>query len=155
LPGNWTVEHVRRERQATDHEHTLPHNMAAGLERVQAPKVIIVEDDDWYAPGYLSATERRLDEYDLVGEGQALYVLLTPPHVKCMNNMGHASWAAMGFKGAALEFVRAFVPTFRDAFLDLHTWRNFHGSKKVYPPAARRRVGGPPNPFGPRLAPSV
>jgi hypothetical protein len=57
-------------RPPSDLRQTLPENMLAGLDRLEklgADAVVIMEDDDWYAAGYVEFMLDRLQEYDLAG----------------------------------------------------------------------------------------
>jgi glycosyltransferase involved in cell wall biosynthesis len=124
--------HVRREKKPDDPKHTLPMNLAAGIRAAKSDKVLVMEDDDWYSPIYVETMTKRLDEADLVGDNRTIYYR----HGfgwKCLNNRGHASLAATGFKGkVVLDQVVDFCERIREAFIDLHMWRHCRGTKKIY-----------------------
>jgi hypothetical protein len=118
-------------------EHTLARNLLTALEHLGpgwAGELCMIEDDDWYAPDYLATMDRRLDEVDLVGEGNALYYRLDIPGYRWMGNMHHASLAATAVKGAAVKQMKTLCwRMIGQPAIDLALWRTFDGSKRVFP----------------------
>lgn len=59
--------HIKREKQKDEPRHTLAHNLLAALPHVEAPRIAIFEDDDWYGSKYLSNTVARIDDHGVSG----------------------------------------------------------------------------------------
>jgi len=45
----------------------LLNNLWTGLQHARYPKILFVEDDDWYDPTYIEIMDALLDKHDLVG----------------------------------------------------------------------------------------
>lgn len=108
IPG---TKHIRREPRKDDPKFTLDMNIEAALPHITGDKILIIEDDEYYAPGYVDAMSRRLDQYEVVGIMNSRYYHL-PTGGVCINpNTGHASLAQTGFRGS-------FLPTFEALVLE-------------------------------------
>jgi hypothetical protein len=66
-------EYIRREPTESDYTHTLCLNLEKALAAVKYDKIIIMEDDDWYAPTYIEYMSKLLDKADLVGFGNLIF----------------------------------------------------------------------------------
>lgn len=75
VPLNFTGTHdyYRREPTEKDYLHTLCLNLPIALDKVKYDKVIIMEDDDWYDPIYISYMSQLLDKSDLVGFSSLIF----------------------------------------------------------------------------------
>ena len=88
--GSWTIDYARR--SPSSDVCTLQDNLLEALQRVDAPKILIMEDDEWYSPEYVAQMSSALDWADLVGEKNARYY-----------NVGSRRWhQAEGGTGASL-----------------------------------------------------
>lgn len=72
----------------------------------EGAKVIVMEDDDWYAPNYLEKMATALDSCELAGVIPALYYNLKTGKIRDMGNKAHASLSATAMTGDALEYFR-------------------------------------------------
>lgn len=83
-------------------KNTLSSNLLLALEwcrrSMYAQKIIFMEDDDWYAPCYVSVMRAALDRSDIVGEGNARYYNLRTRQWQYMGNTSHASLAQTGIR---------------------------------------------------------
>jgi len=84
------------------HHNTLARNLLVGLRRVRFSKVVIWEDDDYYAPAWLEECSRRLDQAELVGEAQTRYYHLPNRRCQVLENKEHASLFQTALRGAVL-----------------------------------------------------
>ena len=130
-PG-WELEVVRPEPYWQPGQNTQARNLRTGLDRVRghAP-VLIIEDDDHYAPTWLSAAAAALEHADLVGETRARYYNVATRHWREHGNETHASLCATGVTGAAVEMLRGccLVPT---QFIDILLWSRYQGARELF-----------------------
>jgi hypothetical protein len=137
----WDVLHIRREPHWQPGENTLAANLLCGLSALpKAARVVVIEDDDQYAPWWLSRCDEWLEMADLVGESHALYRNVVTGAEKAMGNDRHASLCSTAIKGPALDALRHSAE--QGALgIDLRLWRDFEGSKALYPPEPRGVTG--------------
>lgn len=124
----WQIVHVRPEPFWKPGQNTQSRNLLSGLD-LCSDRIAIVEDDDQYAPEYLSTIDRWLDDDDLVGEGGSVYRNLKTGNVKECNNTRHASLCSTAVKGGAAGWLREACES-GEKFIDIRLWKN---PGKVYP----------------------
>lgn len=124
----WDVLHIRPEPLWTG-QNTQARNILAGLDHV-TDRVVIVEDDDQYAPWWLSQCDAWLDKHDLAGEGQSVYVNLKTGRRMQFKNMAHASLCQTSVKGCGINALKEACQT-KEKFIDIALWRSMSGV--VYP----------------------
>ena len=115
-------------------EITYPtHDLLKGLAAVDpADNLVIIEDDDWYAPDWLTTVAAELQHAELVGEHRARYYNVQQRRGRQLVNTGHASLCSTAMRGSALlDFADACRS--RPKFIDLELWRR---------PRDRRLFGG-------------
>lgn len=133
---DWAT-YVRRVPHPADPPHTLSSNMIAALEHVTCDKVLIFEDDDWYAPDYAKFLLPFLDDHDLVGLNVIRYYLLREAQWKTGTPPRHTAFAQSGFcRGHAwdhlLAVCRTNFPEVRErGVLDRYWWHSFEGKKHL------------------------
>lgn len=121
--AGWTVEVVRPQPFWEAGQNTQARNLAAGLEWIDSDEsVAIIEDDDWYAPGYLADVAKWLSRRPLVGECRARYFNLTTGKGRQLNNDRHASLCSTAVRGEGLRALRQAVAK-ADTFIDMTLWR--------------------------------
>jgi hypothetical protein len=131
------VTYVRREPHPADPPHTLSSNLLAALDHVTCDKVLIFEDDDWYAPGYAEFMLPFLEDHDLVGLNNIRYYLLRAAMWKTGTPPRHTAFAQSGFRrGHAwdhlLAVCRTNFPEVRErGVLDRYWWHSFEGNKHL------------------------
>lgn len=123
--------------------HPLARNVLAGLKllRDDAP-VIVMEDDDYYGPDYLSGIARMLldSHAEMCGFTPARYYHVGARRYKDMGNATHASLAQTAFHGpAALAKLRE-VAARGGPYLDRSMWAEFNGRKALVPTPAGHHV---------------
>lgn len=125
--AGWTIDVVRPTPHWEPGQNTQARNLAAGLEVIPADASVVVwEDDDYYAPGYLADVAKWLVRHELVGESHARYFNVATGRGKAMNNMRHASLCSTAMRDGALRSFRKAV-TQADKFIDMTLWRSFPG----------------------------
>lgn len=111
--------------------HTLSRNLIAGLEKIKelsADLVMVIEDDDWYAPNYIESMRewfwhgipRRL----IVGERDTIYY-----HVGCRQyrqnwHPGHASLCSVSFHVDIIDKIISIAGSCRNTGIDFAIFRN-------------------------------
>ena len=127
----WTLVHVRPEPYWQPGQNTQARNLLAGLAAISPnERVVIIEDDDHYAPDWLTHVAAQLDRAELVGETCARYYNVAKRVGRQLNNAGHASLCATAMRGRALQTFRQVCRPGRQ-FIDLDLWK-LHPSRHLF-----------------------
>jgi len=122
------VEYIRREPQSNDPKHTLMVNLLKAFSLIKGDKIIIIEDDEYYAPEYLAGMVARLAYYEMVGIKNNKYYHLPSGGYCTHSNGGHASLAQTAFRATLLPTFKRCLDMRSQQFLDIRLWRrNRHG----------------------------
>jgi len=129
----WTVEIVRPDVKWAPGLNTQATNLLEGIDRLTAEaRLVIIEDDDCYAPEYLDRVNVWLDTAQLVGECAARYYQMGSGKYRQLSNRSHASLCSTAMRGRlALDLFRQECRR-QDKFIDLGLWRKFIGTKALY-----------------------
>lgn len=116
-----SVQYVRREPRPDDPQQTLILNLKTAVPLIKGDKVMIIEDDEYYAPEYLEEMALRLDQHEVAGIARAKYYHLPTGGYQQIANTKHSSLAQTGFRSS-------FVPKFSeiwegDPSLDMRIWQ--------------------------------
>ena len=128
----WELEVVRPEPLWQPGQNTQSRNLLVGLDQVRGNgPVLIIEDDDHYAPTWLSTAASALEHADLVGETRARYYNVATQRWREHGNETHASLCATGVTGAAVGVLRGccLVPT---QFIDIVLWGKYPGTRTLF-----------------------
>lgn len=122
----WQLILVRPSPHWAPGQNTQARNLLKGLAAVdRKDSLAIIEDDDWYAPDWLTTVDRALSRAELVGEHRARYYNVQQRQGRQLNNTGHASLCSTAMRGGALvAFAEACKA--RPKFIDLELWRRPH-----------------------------
>jgi hypothetical protein len=105
-PG-WQLEVIRPPHRWTLGANTQARNFLAGLKAIgKDERVAVIEDDDYYAPGWLDRVDAELQTAELVGQGWNRYFHVKTGAIRENDNDRHASLCASAFRGPALELFR-------------------------------------------------
>lgn len=130
-PLHWRLEVVRPQPTWKAGQNTQARNLAAGLALVGADdRLVIVEDDDHYAPDWLTHVAGELERAELVGERRSRYYNVATRRAREMGNEGHASLCATAMRGAALATFGQVLRTHRSG-IDMQLWRQ-HRSRHLF-----------------------
>lgn len=125
------LEYVRRTPKSTDPKFTLIENMLTAIPRIKGEKILIMEDDEYYAPEYIEEMSKRLDSYEIAGVGCAKYYHLPTGGYIQHKNMEHASLAETGFRSSFLpSFIRCAQQGMDQYWLDDRLWKAVKEGKK-------------------------
>jgi len=127
-PTTHNQHYIRRMRR--ERGHTLVPQLLAALPHVDAPKILIIEDDDYYSPRYVETMTAWLDQYPLVGEKHAKYYHLRYGWFR-LGNTRHGSLCRTGFTHEVLPTLRAVLrhPT---PWVDMRLWRAWRGAHYLH-----------------------
>jgi hypothetical protein len=128
-------------RRRVDPDEPLPSicmNYLEGLRHcvlTRDARILCVEDDEIYHRHYLTTFNKWLDEFDMVGEGNAHYYQWVYSTYCEVDNTVNASLCQTGFKGQAIDYFDNICRTRKldDPYIDIACWSTFNGSKKVFP----------------------
>lgn len=119
----WDLVIIRPEPFWKLGDNTQARNLLAGLDVVPPDaRLVIIEDDDYYAPDWLDVVDQALDKAELVGEIRARYYNLPQQRFRELMNTGHSSLCSTAMRGAALARFRTECRR-RHTFIDMHLWR--------------------------------
>jgi hypothetical protein len=114
---------IRRARTTNEPEHSLCLNLRQAIPFLVEDKILILEDDEYYAPTYVEEMNRRLDKWPAVGIGFSKYYHLGLRSFYVHENLKHASLAQTSFRSELLgHFVRAMADP-REKFIDIKFWK--------------------------------
>lgn len=130
LPEGWRVSLICPEPFWRPGQNTQRRNILAGLDHYSGGKLLVIEDDDYYSPTYLSCMAKELESADLVGESRAIYFNLAVMRGADCKNERHASLCQTGMNRAAVEKLRQVCET-NTTFFDVELWRQFDGAKSL------------------------
>lgn len=117
------MQYVRRKPRADDPKHTLVANLKKALPLITGDKIIIWEDDEYYAPDYIERMARELDSHEMVGIKHSKYYHLSSGGYKQFTNEGHASFAATAFRRSVLPDLKAILDSGDNPFIDMALWK--------------------------------
>ncbi len=146
--SGWQVEVLRPQPYWQEGKNTQARNLCAAIDQViPGAPVLIIEDDDHYAPDWLSVAAAALEQHELVGETCMLYYNVHYRQWFQHRNTAHASLCATGVRGSALAALRAFcTPQIR--YADLELWRGYCGRSLLFPGARVTGIKGLPGRTG-------
>ncbi len=124
---NWELEVIRPMPYWINGQNTQARNLSEGLKRISEDEwVAVIEDDDYYSPGYLEHVHIWLHLRDLVGEGFSRYFNASTKRGQFMLNSSHASLCSTAVKGRALADLKRIVNS-SPKCIDLQLWRSQAG----------------------------
>ncbi len=121
--GNF--EYIRRAPRKSDPEFTVILNLQEAFVHLRGDKILFLEDDEYYAAGYIGEMSARLDRYDIVGIGRSKYYHLPTSRWYRFSNMGYASLAHTGFN--RIFFSEAKRCLEGSPFFDIRLWEKVNG----------------------------
>ncbi len=108
--------------------HSLCRNLREALPYIRGQHVLIIEDDDYYGPDYLSVMVGRLQHADLVGEFGAKYYYIRERRWRHNINEKHASLCRTAFNRSVLPTFESCITGTDHPSVDLRLWQQWSGS---------------------------
>ncbi len=124
---------IRPEPLWSEGQNTQARNLLAALPHVKHDRILIVEDDDWYAPDYFEIMAARLEESALVGERDTPYYHIAGRYLVNPNER-HGSLFQTGMRGSILPCLESACAR-GERFLDITLFRD--GDGKLFPSSGR------------------
>lgn len=140
LGGRGELVIVRPAAHWEDGQNTLARNILAGLEFFSGGGLVIMEDDDQYAPWWLDTCEQWLASHALVGEKESLYVHQRTGRATNMNNQQHASLCSTALRDEAVNTLIDVCRTHATG-IDMALWKRSPKISKLYAPEPRGVTG--------------
>lgn len=120
----WTLEVIRPKPFWSAGQNTQARNLLAGLEVIDsAERLVVIEDDDWYAADWLAHVDTRLTADMLIGEKRARYYSLSKRVGRELGNQFHSSLCSTAMTGKAIDAFRK-VCKEANKFIDMQLWRS-------------------------------
>lgn len=123
------TRHVLRLPSWQPGQITLRENLLKGLQLVlqmeqEDVAVMILEDDDWYAPAYFDEVRESLkvDNAEVIGAPLARYINVRSMRALENRNVYHASLSATTVRGAGLMKLYELCQNHPSHFLDIPLW---------------------------------
>jgi len=134
LPAGWTREVLRPTPLWRPGHNTQHRNLLAGLDRHgrHGGPLVVIEDDDWYGPQWLSQCAAALTQAELVGQAPNAYYHVPSRRYHQFGNSRHASLCATALRDRALADCRRACQE-RPKYVDLNLWRAFRGPVHLFP----------------------
>lgn len=121
---------IERQTRTPDHVITsqaeigVTGNVRAGYEKATKGIVVIMEDDDMYAPNYLERIESEWDDnFDILGWDQSIYYHIKLLQYRIIRTTKHCSLMTTALK-ANLDIE---WPENDHNFLDIELWKQLNG----------------------------
>jgi len=127
------MDYIRRVPTSRDPKHTLSVNLKTALPHIKGSKVLIMEDDEYYAPNYIEAMAKELDTSEVVGIMQAKYYHLPSGGYVQIGNTAHASLAQTGFKNSFVPKLRQIIDHDKNIdYIDMQMWYKSMAEHKAH-----------------------
>ena len=118
------MDYVRRSPKHNDPPHTLNINLSVALPHIKGEKIIIIEDDEYYAPTYIETMAKELDKHEVAGIMKSKYYHLPTGGYMQIGNTTHASLAQTAFRDSFLSDFRNLSSKEKTMYLDMRIWKH-------------------------------
>lgn len=149
-PYEFHVGQIVVERPDVQGLHPLCSNLIACLEIIDpspSDLIVAIEDDDFYAPGYLSRISALADGISLAGQSHARYYHVGARRWHQHRNSRHASLCQTAFRADVIPRLREICER-GNPKIDLALWREWGGTKRMEPTEDHVGIKGMPGQRG-------
>lgn len=126
------MTYIRRTPLPDDPPHTVVLNHRAALPKITGGKILIMEDDDYYAPSYIEEVASRLDLSEVVGICMSKYYHLPTGGYRIVGDSTHASLGQTAFRASFLPKFEAILSETTKPFVDMRVWKNVGSSGDLF-----------------------
>ena len=119
------ADYIRRDPSKDSGGHTIGLNLSVGLQAAKCDNVLIMEDDDWYSPFYVSLMVDLLSKSKLAGLWGTNYYHVKVPGWREMGRNTHAALSMTAFRKSFIPQIIKSIPG--DISVDLRIWKNNKG----------------------------
>lgn len=102
--------------------NTQHDNLVLGLRETATERIVFIEDDDYYAPGYLDKVMEELDHAEITGEMPARYYNIRERAYREIGNTNHASLSSTAIRGERVQKIFSEVLGSGVLLYDRHLW---------------------------------
>lgn len=139
VPATLSQDVITRKRGPNEPPHTLHLNILEALPHIKYNKILIIEDDDYYAPGYIAHMAKMLGHAHIAGQGQSIYYNIRDRNIRRLQNREHVSFCQTGFTNYNIEKLEQAAKIVSTAYakgqalpmLDILFWRNAAGKRTI------------------------
>jgi len=117
------ADYIRRNPQPGEPPFTLNLNLKAAVPYIKGGKILIIEDDEYYAPKYVETMAQELDDFEVAGIQQSKYYHLATGGYVQIGNVAHASLAQTGFRSSFLPTFKRALAAEQTTYLDMRLWK--------------------------------
>jgi len=114
-------------------QNTQARNLLEAIPHAQYDCIVIIEDDDYYAPRYLEYMVGLLQSADLVGISNAQYYNVRTRTYRQHSNTHHASLCSTAMRRSVLQMLQV-VCQEKAKWIDIELWARWSGSKSLKSP---------------------
>lgn len=145
-PANCTMGQIHLRFEDTRGKASLANKINRLMKQreiITGDCIAIIEDDDWYSANYLEVAAQRFSDYDMIGEGRALYYNVRKLYWTLHTNMNHASFCQTLFRPTMFDDLEK-VTRNLNPFIDTYIWKETSAKlrRKVYDPENRPTLVG-------------
>ena len=115
--------YIRRTPLPNDPVYTLNLNLKTAIPHIRGNKILIIEDDEYYAPDYVKMMAQALEGYEVAGIMASKYYHIGSNGYAQHGNTIHASLAQTGFRSQFLNTFTALLDSELTTYLDIRVWR--------------------------------
>lgn len=119
-------------RRKSGKGHTLCAQLRDVLSLVDSDLILIIEDDEYYGPDYVSTMVGQLEHADLVGERASKYYFPTQRKWMQYPSWHHVALCRMGWRRSVLPTAIEAVTGTDHRSVDLRIWNAWQGSRRVW-----------------------
>lgn len=112
-------------------QNTLARNLLAAIPEIRGDRILILEDDDHYPPGYVDAMANALDHGLIAGCQKSNYYHLPSRQFRVMHHPGRSSLFHTGFRRELLP-VLAKICLKGPRYVDVDLWESVEPKQKVF-----------------------
>lgn len=126
--------------------NTQSSNILLSLDHIRYDKVLIIEDDDWYHPNYISFMNKMFDDnkkFLIFGEGKSRYYYVNSQIYFYFQSSIMSNLYQTGFRSSCIDVFKTICrlidnnlqndPESTDIFIDQHLWKGFSNQyKKIF-----------------------
>lgn len=127
-------EYIRREPGKIGH-HSLKENLLEALPHVRGDIVLIIEDDDYYAPNYIETMVSQVSKRSIAGEVGSKYYYLKDRGFVYNNEHNHASLCRTAFCSSLIPQVKSIIESMSTSswLVDWELWWKLDCDKNLLP----------------------
>lgn len=115
-------------------EITLKRNLLAAMPEVRGGKVLMIEDDDWYAEDYVAQMSLALDTVKAAGCWKSYYYHVPLRQYRVLTHPGRSSLCHTGFRAELLPQLESVCETTRGSFVDVPFWETINAVDRYLSP---------------------